>query len=96
LITRESRHPDGFEWRKRYVHANNRRFQPAAIVAAHLGALSRSRSGALTHRDVKNEGASWDVYENKGNSDTLPDNPSGFLADKCKSCKVIWANPQYF
>ncbi|MGA3166167.1 MAG: hypothetical protein ABSF14_08600 [Terriglobia bacterium] len=28
--------------------------------------LSKVRNGALTHRDVKNEGTSGDVYENKG------------------------------
>jgi hypothetical protein len=32
------------------------------------------RNGALTHRDVKNEGTSGDVYENKGASDIITDN----------------------
>jgi flagellar hook-length control protein FliK len=35
--------------------------------------LFRVRNGALTPRDVKNEGTSGDVYENKGASDTMPD-----------------------
>jgi hypothetical protein len=35
--------------------------------------LIKVRNGALTHRDVKNEGTSGDVYENKGASDTMPD-----------------------
>jgi hypothetical protein len=42
--------------------------------------LIKVRKGALTHRDVKNEGTSGDVYENKGAHDTMPDNSSGFLA----------------
>ena len=43
--------------------------------------LIKVRNGALNHRDVKNEGTSGDVYENKGESDTMADNPSGFLAE---------------
>jgi hypothetical protein len=35
--------------------------------------LFKVRNGALTHRDVKNEGTSGDVYENKGVSDTMTD-----------------------
>ena len=35
--------------------------------------LIKVRNGALTPRDVKNEGTSGDVYENKGASDTMPD-----------------------
>jgi hypothetical protein len=40
--------------------------------------LVKLRNRALTHRDVKNEGTSGDVYENKGASDTMPDNKSRF------------------
>jgi hypothetical protein len=40
--------------------------------------LIKVRKGALTHRDVKNEGTSGDVYENKGAHDTMPDNKSRF------------------
>jgi hypothetical protein len=58
--------------------------------------LIKVRNGALTHRDVKNEGTSGDVYENKGASDTLPDNQSGFLADKCKNCAIIRVKPACF
>ena len=58
--------------------------------------LIKVRNGVLTHRDVKNEGTSGDVYENKGESDIITDNPSGFLADKCKSCAIIGAKPECF
>jgi hypothetical protein len=36
--------------------------------------LSKVRNGALTRRDVKNEGTSGDVYENKGTHDTMTEN----------------------
>jgi hypothetical protein len=42
--------------------------------------LFKVRNGALTRRDVKNEGTSGDVYENKGAHDIMADNLSGFLA----------------
>jgi hypothetical protein len=42
--------------------------------------LFKVRKGALSQRDVKNEGTSGDVYENKGEHDKMADNPSGFLA----------------
>ena len=58
--------------------------------------LFKVRNGALAHRDVKNEGTSGDVYENKGESDIITDNPSGFLADKCKNCAIIGAKPECF
>jgi hypothetical protein len=32
---------------------------------------------ALTQKDVKNEGRSGDMYENKGDRDTMPDSKSG-------------------
>ena len=35
--------------------------------------LFKVRNGALIHRDVKNEGTSGDVYENKGVSDIMTD-----------------------
>ena len=35
--------------------------------------LFKVRNGALIHKDVKNEGTSGDVYENKGVSDTMTD-----------------------
>jgi hypothetical protein len=41
------------------------------------------KKAKLTHRDVKNEGTSGDVYENKGASDTMTDNAAGFRSDKC-------------
>jgi hypothetical protein len=46
--------------------------------------LINVRKGALTHRDVKNEGTSGDVYENKGAHDTMPDNKSRFWPKNSK------------
>jgi hypothetical protein len=46
--------------------------------------LIKVRNGALAHRDVKNEGTSGDVYENKGEWDKMADNPSGFLAENAR------------
>ena len=46
--------------------------------------LFRVRNGALAPRDVKNEGTSGDVYENKGASDTMTDNGSGLLAENAQ------------
>jgi hypothetical protein len=43
--------------------------------------LVKVRNGALTQRDVKNEDRPGDVYENKGTSDIMADNWSGFLAE---------------
>jgi hypothetical protein len=54
------------------------------------------RNGALTPRDVKNEGTSGDVYENKGTYDTMPDNTSGLRSDKYKSCAIIGAKSECF
>ena len=42
--------------------------------------LFKVRNEALTHKDVKNEGTSGDVYENKGESDNMADDRPGFLA----------------
>jgi hypothetical protein len=36
--------------------------------------LIKVRNGALTHKDVKNEGTSGDVYEKKGEGDKMDDN----------------------
>ena len=46
--------------------------------------LFKVRNGALIHKDVKNEGTSGDVYENKGMSDTMPENQSDFLAENAQ------------
>ena len=46
--------------------------------------LFRVRNGALAPRDVKNEGTSGDVYENKGEGDTMTDNGSGFVAENVR------------
>jgi hypothetical protein len=56
---------------------DSRLCQPSRLM------LIKVRNGALTRRDVKNEGTSGDVYENKGASDIMADNISGFWSDKC-------------
>ncbi len=43
--------------------------------------LIKVRKGALTHKDVKNEGTSGDVYENKGAGDIMSGNRADFLAE---------------
>jgi hypothetical protein len=43
--------------------------------------LFRVRSGALTQKDVKNEGRSDYVYENKGERDKLSSEKQGFLQE---------------
>jgi hypothetical protein len=43
--------------------------------------LIKIRNGALPHKDVKNEDRPDYVYENKGESDKMDKNPSGFLAE---------------
>jgi hypothetical protein len=48
--------------------------------------LFKVRNGALAHRDVKNEGTSGDVYENKGVSDTMTDNLSVFWQSFHRLC----------
>ena len=46
--------------------------------------LINVRNGALTHKDVKNEDRPDYVYENKGESDKMDENPSGFLAENAR------------
>jgi hypothetical protein len=46
--------------------------------------LIKVRSGALTQRDVKNEGRSGYVYENKGECDKMDDNGADFLAENAQ------------
>ena len=43
--------------------------------------LIKVRKGALSQKDVKNEGTSGDVYEKKGEIDTMADNKSGLLSE---------------
>ena len=43
--------------------------------------LIKVRNRALTHKDVKNEDRPDYVYENKGESDTMPENQHDFLAE---------------
>jgi hypothetical protein len=47
-------------------------------------ALFRVRNGALARRDVKNEDRPGDVYENKGEDDTMPKNQHDFLAENAQ------------
>ena len=42
--------------------------------------MTKIRNVRITQKDVKNEGTSGDVYENKGEMDKMAYNPSGFLA----------------
>jgi hypothetical protein len=42
--------------------------------------LTKVGNTGLAHKDVKNEGRSGNVYENKGSADTMTDNYSGFCA----------------
>jgi hypothetical protein len=43
--------------------------------------LFKIRNGTLNQRDVKNEGTSGDMYENKGANDTMSVNRDDFLAE---------------
>ena len=43
--------------------------------------LIKVRKGAQSQKDVKNEGTSGDVYEKKGEIDTMADNKSGLLSE---------------
>jgi hypothetical protein len=46
--------------------------------------LIKVRNGALTPRDVKNEGRPGYVYENKGEGDKMDDNGADFLAENAQ------------
>ena len=46
--------------------------------------LFKVRNGGLSQRDVKNEGTSGDVYENKGTRDIMSGNRDGFLAENAE------------
>jgi hypothetical protein len=46
--------------------------------------LIKVRNGALTHKDVKNEGTTGDVYEKKGETDKMYDYRDGFLPDNSR------------
>ncbi len=47
-------------------------------------ALIKVRNGPLTHRDVKNEGTSGDVYENKGDGDKMSGLRDAFLPENAE------------
>jgi hypothetical protein len=42
--------------------------------------MTKIKKARSTQKDVKNEGRSGDVYENKGEIDKMADNSAGFLA----------------
>ena len=46
--------------------------------------LFKVRNGALTQRDVKNEGTSGDVYENKGEDDIMSGSRQDLLAENAR------------
>ncbi|MGA3164813.1 MAG: hypothetical protein ABSF14_01710 [Terriglobia bacterium] len=46
--------------------------------------LIKVRNGALTHKDVKNEDRSGDVYENKGESDKMDDNRDDLVTENSR------------
>jgi hypothetical protein len=52
---------------------------PATTHASRQRGKSRG-GGSSTHKDVKNEDRSGNVYENKGSTDMMTDNYSGFCA----------------
>ena len=84
----------GSEGRQYGAHAKNGKFQPAPIVAAYQR-NDQVPKRALTHKDVKNEGRSWDVLENKGEHDKIADHQTGFLAENAlisrKWTTIDWA-----
>ena len=61
--------------------------RPSTRIGRILGPKMRSlcdkssRNGALTQKDVKNEGTSGDVYENKGQDDKMSGNLHGFYTE---------------
>jgi hypothetical protein len=46
--------------------------------------LFKVRNGALTQRDVINEGTSGDVYENKGEDDIMSGSRQDLLAENAR------------
>jgi hypothetical protein len=52
----------------------------ASTSRADQECMTKIKKAGITQRDVKNEGTSGDVYENKGEDDKIADNPWGFLA----------------
>ena len=60
----------------------------ASFATAYAGQMDEEfmtniKKAGITQRDVKNEGTSGDMYENKGVSDKMAENASAFLAKKC-------------
>jgi hypothetical protein len=45
--------------------------------------MTNIKKAGIIQRDVKNEGTSGDVHENKGVSDKIAENALGFWSDKC-------------
>jgi hypothetical protein len=46
--------------------------------------MTKIKKARITQKDVKNEGTSGDVYENKGDGDKMDDNRDGFLSDNAQ------------
>ena len=46
--------------------------------------MTKIKKARITQKDVKNEGTSGDVYENKGEGDKMDDNRDGFLSDNAQ------------
>jgi hypothetical protein len=55
-------------------------FERASASRVDQEFMTNIKKARITQRDVKNEGTSGDVYENKGEHDKMADNLSGFLA----------------
>ena len=56
-------------------------FERASTSRVDQEFMTKIKKSRITQRDVKNEGTSGDVYENKGAHDKMADNSSGFLAE---------------
>jgi hypothetical protein len=46
--------------------------------------MTKIKIARITQKDVKNEGTSADVYENKGDVDKIDGNRDGFLSDNAQ------------
>jgi hypothetical protein len=55
---------------KAFLHRKNRNLQRGRSP---LPLLFEDRRGARTHKDVRNEGASGDIYENKESNNKMTD-----------------------
>jgi hypothetical protein len=51
--------------------------------------LFKVRNGALTQKEIKNEDRTDYVHENKGESDKMDENPSGFLVENAQTWQYL-------